>query len=59
MEKDVITQKAVRQVIKDYWQQYKLHRAYTAAGFVLPADFLFDHAFRNSRSKNIIVFSML
>lgn len=37
MEKQVITKQAIRQVIKDYWQQYKNNPWETFIGFCLPA----------------------
>ena len=37
LEKEVITSKAVRQVLSDYWQQYKAHPLYSGVGFILPA----------------------
>ena len=37
MNKQLITSKAVRQVFRDYWQQYKTHPWRTAGAFFLPA----------------------
>ena len=37
IEKEIITAKAVRQVLRDYWQQYKAYPLYSGAGFFLPA----------------------
>jgi len=37
MEEQIITKQAVRQVISDYWQQYKAHPLYLFIGSLLPA----------------------
>ncbi|MDP3900856.1 MAG: ABC transporter ATP-binding protein [bacterium] len=37
MEKEVITRQAVRQVLWDYWCQYKAHPWYAGVGFFVPA----------------------
>lgn len=37
MEKRVITKEAVRQVLRDYWCQYKTYPWYVSVGFFLPA----------------------
>ncbi len=37
MDSQVITREAVRQVLRDYWQQYKTHPWYSITGFVMPA----------------------
>ena len=37
MEKQIITKQAVRQVLRDYWQQYKNYPVTTLAAFSLPA----------------------
>ena len=36
-EKEIITSKAVRQVLRDYWKQYKSYPLYSGVGFFLPA----------------------
>jgi len=37
MAKEVITRQAVRQVLSDYWRQYRIHPWYAGVGFFLPA----------------------
>ncbi len=36
MEKETVSQKAVRQVLNDYWQQYKMYPRDTVVSFVMP-----------------------
>ncbi|MDA1337336.1 MAG: ABC transporter ATP-binding protein [bacterium] len=37
MESEIITRKAVRQVLLDYWRQYKEYPLHTGIGFLMPA----------------------